>query len=145
MSLLHARPIRWFAGGAAALVLTIWSALMLGLNVPSVRPMPLEPWAGAGYGADRHEDSAIGSALRRVAAAAAVSRPGTRVAGVRLSKTAPPAPEPAPEPRRSRPSPALPVLPPALQPAVPSVPSLPQAPDPALPDPPVLAAPGVAG
>ncbi|HEX9695794.1 MAG TPA: hypothetical protein VGB64_05715 [Actinomycetota bacterium] len=55
MSVRPTHPIRWIAAGAAALIVTIYSALMLGLNVPSVRAVPLAPWAGAGYGADRHE------------------------------------------------------------------------------------------
>lgn len=80
MSLLHASPIRWIAGGVVALIVTIYSALMLGLNVPAVRAVPLAPWAEGGFGADSHPSEA---ASTKNPAPAAAGTPA-RVAGVRV-------------------------------------------------------------
>ncbi|HVL90114.1 MAG TPA: hypothetical protein VM841_07765 [Actinomycetota bacterium] len=126
MTLLHAGPVRWIAAGAAALTVTIYSALMLGLNVPSVRAVPLAPWAEGGYGADRVEEPAAAG----IADPVKNHSPSSRVAGVRIpsaadseAPAAPASPAPAPAPA---PPPAVPAPRPApLLPAVPAIPSLP--------------------
>lgn len=136
MSARPFRPLRWIAGGSGALIVTIWVALMLGLHAPSVRSVPVAPWADGGYGADA--PAAVAAADdRNTPDGAPPLRPAprpARVGGVRVpvappaGTTAPPlaVDPPAPPPSDSAPkvpsAPPLPVLPAPI--SVPDIPSL---------------------
>lgn len=125
MSARPFRPFRWIAGGSGALVVTIWVALIVGLNAPSARSVPVAPWADGGYGADAPATVAADDA-RLSPAHAPPLRPApnhARVAGVRVPAASPPAPSRSVDP-------AAPLDPPPSDPVplVPAVPSLPAAP-----------------
>lgn len=93
MSARPFRPFRWVAGGSIALIVTIWTALMLGLHAPSVRSVPVAPWAEGGFGADRPVETTA-------AVPAASQASPARVAGVRI-----------PEPAAGGGTPSAPVVP----------------------------------
>lgn len=137
MSARPFRPLRWIAGGSGALIVTIWVALMLGLNAPSARSVPVAPWAEGGYGADAPATLAADDARLSPAHAPPLrpAPPSARVGGVRVpaAPAAPPAGPAAVVPPPADSSDPAPLVPPV--PALPAVPTAVPAPDlPLLPE-----------